>query len=158
MRVTVSTLLRCAPERAWQEVQTPRLMGYVARPLVQFAPITPERFPDTWLEGRYLVRMRLFGIFPSGTQWIVIRRAAGPEYELFDDGHGELITQWRHHITLRRTPEGFTHYTDTVDLKAGWLTAGMGLYAHLYFRHRQRRWRRLVRNNFRYEEPAGGGP
>ena len=151
MRVYIGTLLRCGPERAWQEVQRPALLRYITHPLVHFEPIAPNTFPPAWREGRYRVRMRLFGILPGGTQWIVIRLKVSPGiYELFDDGQGDLIAHWRHHITLRPTPEGFTHYTDTVDIEAGLLTWGVWLYANVLFRYRQSRWRRLVENHFDY--------
>lgn len=153
MQVKISTLLHCAPERAWQEVQTSRLLRYIAYPLVHLEPITPRTFPETWSEGRYLVRMRLFGFLPFGTQWIVIRRAVTPGiYELLDDGHGDFIARWHHLITLRPTPEGFTHYTDVVDIEAGVLTVGVWLYASLFYRYRQMRWRRLVMSNFNYAQ------
>jgi hypothetical protein len=43
-----------------------------------------------------------------------------------------------------------THYRDVVYVEAGWLTPAIWLYASLFYRHRQRRWRRLVRNGFDY--------
>lgn len=153
MQVKISTLLHCAPERIWQEVQTTNLLRHIAHPLVLFEPITPNTFPKKWSDERYWVRMWLFGLLPFGKQWIVIRRTEMQgEYELLDDGHGDMITRWRHLITLRPTAEGFTQYTDTVDIGAGLLTFGVWLFANFFFRYRQSRWRRLVARNFNYGE------
>lgn len=153
MQVKISTLLRRDPERIWQEVQTTRLLRYIAHPLVLFEPIIPKTFPEKWSDERYWVHMKLFGFLPFGKQWIGIRRVAKPdEYEILDDGRGEMIARWRHLITLRKTPEGFTQYTDTVDIEAGWLTLGVWFFANVFFRYRQRRWRRLVARNFDYDE------
>lgn len=152
MQVKISTLLPCAPERVWQEVQTSRLLRYITQPLVVFDPISPVTFPEKWSDERYWVRMKLFGFFSIGKQWIVIRRTVVPQgYELLDDGHGDKITRWRHLITLRPTSDGFTHYTDTVDIKAGLLTFGIWLFASIFYRYRQNRWRRLVASNFNYD-------
>lgn len=151
MLVNVSTLLACAPERAWQEVQTPRLLNHITSPLVRFEPLRPRAFPATWEPGRYRVRMWLFGLIPFGQQWIVISKTATAEgYEMLDDGHGDFIERWRHRITLRPAPDGRTRYTDTVEIEAGLLTAGVWLYAHVFYRYRQTRWRQLVKNNFKY--------
>lgn len=152
MRIHVSTQLKGTPGRVWQEVQTSKLLEYVARPLIVFEPISHPAFPEIWGNGCYQVRMRLFGVLSLGKQWIVIQPNVSPEgYDLLDDGHGDMIARWRHLITLRPTPEGFTQYTDTVEIDAGLLTIGVWLFAHIFYRYRQSRWRRLVRRNFNYD-------
>ena len=151
-----ATILNCPPERAWQEVQTSRLLMYVTAPLVTFVPVDPPALPEIWAERRYLVEMRLFGCVPFGTQWIVITRpvvAATPgrqRYELRDNGHGAVIASWDHRIVLRETDDGRTHYTDQVEVQAGLLTPLIWAYASLFYRYRQYRWRRLVGRNFAY--------
>lgn len=149
MQVKISTTLSCPPERAWQEIQQVKLLLHIARPLVVFEPIQPNTFPATWGNEKYLVRMRLFGFLPLGKQWIVIT-LDDVKCELLDDGQSELIEQWRHRITVEPTPEGCTRYTDTVDIEAGLLTFGVWLFANVFFRHRQNRWRKLVNRNFIY--------
>lgn len=152
MQVKISTILPCSPERAWQEVQTTKLLLYIAYPLLIFTPVKPNTFPETWGDESYLVRMRVLGFIPFGEQWIVIKRNVTSEkYELLDDGHSNLIKQWRHLITLERTPEGFTRYTDTVNIKAGLLTFGVWLFANIFYGYRQSRWHKLVSKNFNYE-------
>ncbi|MDL1945130.1 MAG: hypothetical protein AB1509_00695 [Chloroflexota bacterium] len=153
MQVQISTILKSAPDRIWQEVQTSRLLQYISQPLLVFTPVSPSAFPETWGNGNYQVRMWLFGVLPLGTQWIVIRHIASSEgYDLLDDGHGNLITRWQHLISLRPTPGGFTLYTDTVNIDARWLTFGVWLFANIFYRYRQSRWRRLVRRNFNYDQ------
>lgn len=153
MRVQISTVLECPTERAWQEVQTSRLLCHIATPLVLFEAIVPTALPENWSDDKYQVRMWLFGFIPFANQWIVIQRGSVPgKYELLDDGYGDMIQTWRHLITLRPTPEGFTRYTDTVDIDAGFLTFGVWLFANIFFRYRQSRWRGLVKRNFWYAE------
>jgi hypothetical protein len=151
-----TTILDCPAERAWQEAQTSRLLAYVAWPLVVLQPIQPTELPESWAESSYLVRMRLFGCLPFGNQSIVISRPfvdptpGRQRYVLRDNGHGNLITTWDHVITIRETEDGRTHYTDRVEIRAGILTPFIWSYASLFYRHRQRRWRRLARTNFSY--------
>jgi hypothetical protein len=153
-------ILNCSPERAWQEVQTSRLLAYITAPLVVFEPVDPPALPECWAEERYLVRMRLFGLIPFGSQWIVITKpVVDPtlgrrHYELRDNGHGEVIATWDHRIIMRETEEGRTHYTDRVTIRAGLLTPFIWAYASLFYRYRQYRWRRLVENGFAYKDGA----
>jgi hypothetical protein len=155
-----ATILDCPPERAWQEVQTSRLLTYITSPLVQFVPVEPPTLPAIWSEERYLVQMRLFGLLPFGTQWIVITKPVldvtpgRRHYELRDNGHGDVIAVWDHWIILRETEDGRTHYTDRVEVKAGLLTPFIWAYASLFYRYRQHRWRRLVRSGFAYPGEA----
>ncbi|MBL8097964.1 MAG: hypothetical protein JNK81_02225 [Anaerolineales bacterium] len=152
MQIKISTTLPCSTERVWQEVQTTKLLLYIAYPLVVFESVKPNIFPEVWSDKSYLVRMRVFGFIPFGEQWIVIKRNITEEkFELLDDGHSNIIKQWKHLITLKQTPEGFTRYTDTIDINAGLLTFGAWLFANIFYRHRQSRWHKLISKNFNYE-------
>jgi hypothetical protein len=113
-------------------------------------PSILQHFP----KGTYLIRMKLFGVFPLGTQWIGIEFPANPapgvSYAVRDNGYGQLMRVWDHLITLEPTSDGRTRYTDRVEVNAGLLTPFAWFFAGLFYRHRQRRWRRLVRGNFRW--------
>ena len=156
MITTHTTLLTCSPAHAWQEVQTSRLLTYVTAPLVRFTPVNAPALPTVWADDRYLVQMHLFGWLPFGRQWIVISREIGDtapgrqHYTLRDNGHGDVVTTWDHRIVLRETADGQTQYTDQVDIQAGLLTPLIWLYAILFYRYRQYRWRQLVARDFCY--------
>ena len=158
MIATASTLLDCSPARVWQEVQTSKLLVYITRPLLVLQPITPARFPDIWTDGKYLTRMKLFGLIPFGKHWIVITHpmpdpTPGKQvYKILDDGYGDFISTWRHLITIRETEDRRTHYTDRIEIRAGVLTPVIWLYASLFYRYRQMRWRRLIAHGFDYRQ------
>lgn len=156
MNVTLSTDLDAPAARVWREVRTPRLLRYVAAPLQTFEPVQPPAWPEEWHAGAYEVRLRLLGVLPLGAHWIVISFPAGEEtpgregFELHDRGHGRLARTWNHRITVQALPDGRTRYSDRVDVRAGPLTPLVWLFAQVFYRHRQRRWRRLVRRHFQY--------
>jgi hypothetical protein len=156
MHLEISTELACSPERAWQEVQTTRLMKYVARPLLHFEPVEPQDWPDVWEEKAYLCRTKLLGFLPLGKQWIDIRlsgadsASTGQKYQVRDKGHGDLVRTWDHIVVIEETPTGKTRYTDRLEIEAGLLTPLVWLYGQVFYRHRQRRWRKLAQNGFDY--------
>jgi hypothetical protein len=159
MKLKLSTRLNCAPKTAWQYVLTPALLEYVAHPLVRFEAVDAPHFPEQWIEGDYKSRLRLFGFVSFGEQTIGIRinearQKENTFYELLDDGHSNLIPIWRHRITLEAR-EGQTLYTDELELRAGLFTPFVWLFAFLFYRHRQRRWRKLVTQNFAPLEEFG---
>jgi len=133
-------------------------MLHVASPLVEFAPIEPKSLPERWEEKEYLVSVRLLGLLPIGWQRIKISmrdrsNEIGHFYmELRDNGHGALMSKWDHLITIQASGQGCM-YTDRVEVKAGVLTPFISLFAWFFYRHRQRRWQRLVANRFAYDKP-----
>ena len=152
MRFVRSTDLDCPPAEAIQHVRTPRLFEYVAAPWIRIEPVDPPQLPDEWEPGRYLVRMRLFGLLPLGTQWIGIRAVEqrGDRLLVHDQGNGALARVWDHRIEISPTADGGTRYCDRVTVEAGWRTPFVGWFAKRFFAHRQRRWQRLVRTKFDY--------
>ena len=158
MRIRLTTELDCPKERAWQAVQTTRLLEYIAAPLVRFDPLQPSRLPETWVEGSYQVRMKIFGWFSFGKHWIVISVPQCREhlYQIRDNGHGDRISRWDHWITIQDAPDGRTQYMDQVEIEAGLLTPVVWLFSQIFYRHRQRRWRNLVKQDFQYPVVMSG--
>jgi hypothetical protein len=71
MKVSRSTHIALKPETVWAEVQKAGLLQHIAWPLVRFIPVDDAAFESFRPGGRYEVKLRLFGIIPFGTQWIV---------------------------------------------------------------------------------------
>ncbi len=150
MLLDVSTFLACEPGEAEKHVRTLRLLDYVASPLVRFVHEPPRSPGDLWADGTYQVRMYLFGVVPLGWQAVVIsfpRHAGG--FSLRDNGYGPWISRWDHVITIEPSGNG-TLYRDRLAIEAGLFTPAVWLFAQAFYRHRQRRWRALVRRQFRY--------
>jgi hypothetical protein len=151
VKFELTTELAASPELVWEHVQTSRLLTHVAAPLVVFEPLQPSAFPGQWADGEYEVRMRLWGWLPVGRQTIGISRgASGDTRVLIDAGRGQLAKTWHHVIRVEPGPAGNTRYTDALEIRAGIFTPVVWLFAQVFYRHRQRRWRALVRGGFNY--------
>ena len=152
MQVDISTNLPCKLDDVIKHVKSSRLLLYIAKPLVSFVPITPSQLPKVWKEGTYWVSLYLYCIIPFGKQAVVISYPSYAPFTLRDNGHSELIRKWDHVITVEPSNNG-THYRDRVTIEAGILTPFIWLFAQLFYRHRQRRWRQLVEREFDYDKP-----
>jgi hypothetical protein len=123
---------------------------HVAWPILQFVPIGDEPLDTFKQGGRYRVRLKLFGMFSFSSQWIIISLHE-PEVgewpkRLRDNGYSTLISKWDHWITVSPDAYGGTQYSDDVEIRAGMLTPFVWMFAQVFYWHRQRRWRGLVRN------------
>lgn len=150
MKVSRSTHIALKPETVWAEVQTAGLLQHITWPLVRFEPVSSTSFDRFRPGGRYQLKLRLFGIIPFGTQWIVtsLHEADDTEWpkRLRDNGRSALISKWDHWITVTPDPNGGTHYSDDVDVSAGFLTPFIWAFAQIFYWHRQRRWRGLAKS------------
>ena len=154
MLIERSIFLPCPVSRCVAEVMTPRLLSYVASPMVSFVPLNPTEWPQQWEEKKYLVGMRLFGFIPLGSQTVNISvPSQGSQHlELRDNGYSGFIPKWDHLITIKGV-EGGTLYTDRVEVQARLFTPFVWVFAWLFYRHRQRRWQKLVAGGFSYGQP-----
>jgi hypothetical protein len=149
MKVSLSTVIALPPETVWAEVQTAPLLMHIAWPLVQFVPAGNDPLETFKPGGNYPVKLRLFGVLPFGTQWIVTsthepETGVWPK-RLRDNGYSALISKWDHWITIAPSANGATDYRDEVDISAGIMTPFIWAFAQVFYRHRQRRWRGLAR-------------
>jgi hypothetical protein len=150
MIIALSTRIAAAPDAVWTLVQRPDLLRHIAWPIIRFAPELGNSWPTQFIESEPVpARLFLFGVIPLGVQWIVPSLHQPPHGDwpkrLRDNGHSRLIKRWDHWIILEPDGEGGTRYRDKVDVDAGLLTPIVGLFAHLFYRHRQRRWRNLAK-------------
>ncbi len=55
-----------------------------------------------------------------------------------------IVTVWNHLITLRRTDDNKTLYTDEVELYAGIFTHPAAFWSKTFYRHRQIKWQQIL--------------
>ena len=148
--IELTTHLDCSAEEVWAHVQNSGLLSHIAAPLIRFVP-KDAPFPLQWEAGEYRAWMLLFGFLPIGWQAIVISHPepVGDKRYLRDNGYGPLIKTWDHWIEISPSGAGEgTIYTDRVMIEAGVLTPLVAAFARLFYSHRQRRWRALVKSGF----------
>ncbi|MCK5223235.1 hypothetical protein KAR04_00570 [Candidatus Calescamantes bacterium] len=58
---------------------------------------------------------------------------------------GKIAKVWNHTIIIEKDTDGNARYTDIVEIKAGVVTFFVYLFAQLFYRHRQRKWKNLLK-------------
>ncbi|HEV3415552.1 MAG TPA: hypothetical protein VG056_02010 [Pirellulales bacterium] len=145
MKVHVESIFDCPPEMAWAEVQTPRLLLEVIRPLIRFVPPRGTQFPAVVKVGQTIsARTYVLSFLPFGLHSIFVERVDSERREIQSRERDRWIRRWDHLISVRETENGRTRYSDEIEIQAGALTPLVWLFAQVFYRHRQRRWRRVV--------------
>lgn len=152
MKATIRSAFACSPAFAWDKVQTSALLQEVIYPLLRIAPAAGASFPARWEEGQSVHgRLYLFGFLPLGKHVIHIERVDAERRQIQSRESGGLIRRWDHLVTVRPGDDGQTIYSDEIEIECGWLTPLVWAFANAFYRHRHRRWKRLIRR----AAPAG---
>jgi hypothetical protein len=146
MKVYVETILECPPERVWAEVQTSRLLQEVIYPLLKFTPLPGMAFPEKWQPDSIVLGSGYaFSFIPLGIHTLRFECIDARKRQITTRESNFFVRQWDHVISVNRAPGGSTHYSDEIEIDAGLLTPIVWLYATIFYRHRQRRWRLIAR-------------
>jgi hypothetical protein len=130
-------------EIVFEKLQRLETLQTVAAPYASFTPVSKDTDPVWQVGGVSAYRFKLFGLIPFGTHIIRIERFDMNTVQSRE--HNEHVHVWDHKITLRDRGNE-TEYTDEVEIRAGWKTVFIWLWANAFYAHRQRRWIALLEN------------
>ncbi len=149
MIVQKSTVLPAGRDEVFRRLQQLETLQYIAKPYAAFEPLGDAA--PVWKEGSTSsYRLRLFERIPFGTHTIHIVRL-DPEGISSREGN-EHVPVWNHDILLDEIGTELTGYTDRVEIRAGWKTLFVWLWANVFYAHRQRKWVRLLHRENRPSE------
>jgi hypothetical protein len=143
----ISTQLACTENELWQKLSKPRSLQFVASPILSFAPIEPGVLDGEWEVGRdYVIKLHFLKFIPLGRHTIQLVKVDRDENFISSRERGLLAPVWNHNISFQEIKPGLVSYTDEIEIRAGWLTPFIWLFAHVFYRHRQRRWKELLKD------------
>ena len=146
MIARISTYLSCSDEQLWEKIMDPKSLQFVASPILKFIPVGKNIFEKEWeLNRDYVLKLYLFGFLPLGNHTIRLINIDRSENKIESTESGLLARVWNHTILFQETEQNRVHYMDIIEFKAGLLTPVILGFAHLFYRHRQRRWRKLLK-------------
>jgi hypothetical protein len=145
MHARISTQLDCTERELWQLISKPQSLQFVASPVLDFTPLEPSALDGEWQVGRvYRLKLYLLKRIPLGQHSIELMKIDREHNSIASRERGQLARVWNHNISFREITPGLLSYTDQIEIRAGWLTPFIWMFAQLFYRHRQRRWKVLL--------------
>lgn len=142
MIVQKTSIFPASRDAVFQKLQRLETLQAIAKPYATFEPL--DNAAAVWTVGsKSSYRLRLFGLIPFGTHAIRIVRF-DPE-GISSRENNRHVPVWNHDILLVPIDENHTEYADRVEIKAGWKTFFIWLWAKVFYAHRQRKWIRLLK-------------
>jgi hypothetical protein len=147
MKVSISSNIAVSADEAWKLVKRSSTLLYVTRGLMGFKSLT-SNLPSEWQQGNTeKLRIMLFGIIPAWSHQISFKDISDSKMAMLTHESGGVVKTWNHNISVKPVDNNSCYYTDDVEIKAGIFTPIIWLYAHMFYRYRQLRWRFLVKQS-----------
>ncbi len=142
MIVQRTSVFPASRDSVFEKLQQLSTLQFIAKPYATFEAISGAA--SVWTVGSTSsYYLRLFGVIPFGTHTIHIVRI-DPDGISSREGN-KHVPVWNHDIMLNPQEDGSTRYTDKVEIRAGWKTLFVWLWANAFYRHRQQKWIQLLR-------------
>ncbi|PIE71277.1 MAG: hypothetical protein CSA22_03150 [Deltaproteobacteria bacterium] len=147
MFVQISTQLNCTESELWEKLSKQESLQFIASPVLAFVSMNRGTLDSKWAVGhKYLFKLYLLHFIPLGVHAIRLVKIDRNQNIISSHERGLLTPVWNHKITFKEIKPGLVSYRDEIEIGAGWLTPFVCVFAHVFYRHRQRRWKRLLSN------------
>ena len=118
---------------------------HVASPILKFKTQKGHSIPEKWFLGtEYKLKLSFFGIVPLGDHVIKLVEINKEKNLIVSNEYGKLTKVWNHIITFYAIDDQTIKYTDEIEIQAGILTLSIWLFAQIFYRHRQNKWKELI--------------
>jgi len=145
MIAKISTVMKTSPELLWNEIIKPSSLQYVAAPILYFYPENGTDLKSKWeINKEYNLRLFFLKFIPFGFHKIIVKNIDISKNEIVTNESGLLAKVWNHTIKFNAINSNQIIYTDIIEIKAGFLTIFIWVFSHYFYRHRQRKWKKLL--------------
>lgn len=145
MIANISTIMNTTPEKLWKEITKPSSLQYVAAPVLFFHPLPGTDLNSKWeINKEYNLKLKFFKFIPFGFHKIILKKIETSKNEIVSNESGLLAKVWNHTIKFNAINSNQIEYMDIIEIKAGLMTIFIWLFSHFFYRHRQRKWKKLL--------------
>jgi len=146
MKISITSEFEALPQKVFNEAIKISSLMSVAAPLIFFRPVKPKNLPEKWEEGSmYAFKLYLLKYIPMGDYKVTIVKIDMRNRTILSDESGHIVKVWQHLITIKPGKNKNTIYNDSILIKAGIKTFFIWLFSNLFYRHRQKKWGRIIR-------------
>jgi hypothetical protein len=144
--ICIGSVFPSTADEIWDKIQHVKTLQYIAYPYATFSPLGNGDM--TWKEGKiFKFRFKLFGFLSLGIHTINIMVFDKDALTIYTTESNKTVPVWNHRITMEETSKSSVKYTDEVEIDAGWKTIFVVAWAKMFYRHRQKKWLKILRKN-----------
>lgn len=142
MFVRLSVALNAPLSDCWELLKKTATLSTVTNGMMTYDGAAD--LPEEWTVGVTTnLKPRLWDN-PQGDHFVTVMEVDELRKRIVTKEHGGAITTWNHTMELQRIGPHLCRYTDTIEIKAGWQTVFIWLFALYFYRYRHQQWQKLV--------------
>lgn len=144
MIARVERNLPASADQVWTNLQRKQTFLYITRGMLGFSG--SDSWPERFAPGLEIqCRLWFLHVLPGWRHFLSVISVDHESMVLLSHERGGPMRKWNHTIRIKAVSEATCNYEDEIEIEAGALTPFVWLYAHIFYRHRQRRWVKLLR-------------
>lgn len=131
-------------EIIWKKLQQLSTLQHIVQPFASFTSLDSTN-TVVWCEGEtFKFHFKLFCLLPFGIHTINVVQFSEAAHVIYTNEVNTHVPIWNHKIYLKPIDKETTEYTDEVEIYAGWKTTFVYIWAKMFYRHRQKKWIKLL--------------
>jgi hypothetical protein len=144
MIAKINTRLPISAECVWKALLKINTFLFITKGMLGFDG--SEQWPEFFHEGLELeTRLLFFHFLPGWKHSLRVVSINSDNLQVKSEESGGLVRTWNHGISVKKLSDNCCNYTDEIEIDAGIFTLLIWIYAQIFYRYRQKRWRRLVK-------------
>lgn len=144
LKIIVSTNLNNTIEKIWDKILNIETLIFICKPMARFKLLSNENIIKWELNKEYIFKLFIYGFLPFGRHKIILEKIDPNNGLLVSKEHNKIVKIWNHKIYMKNEGEMKIKYTDEVDIYAGIFTLFVVSWATLFYKHRQKKWRKIA--------------
>ena len=150
MIIKRSSIFNISFKEIINELQKLETLQEITDPILQFTLVDGDKNPDRWPLNKSLkFKLKFLRFFPLGKhsiKLVISEFLSNNEWKILSHESGSLAKKWHHTILVKKIDNQKVKYTDIVEIESGILTVFIWCFAMLFYRYRQRNWKRYIKN------------
>jgi hypothetical protein len=145
IKITINTILNNSIDKIWNKLVDIETLIYICKPMATFKIVSNEQYMKWELNREYIFKLFIFGFIPFGYHKIVLEIIDEENKIIKSKEHNTIVKIWNHTIIIRKIEENTIEYIDEVEIYAGIFTLFIALWGTIFYKHRQKKWRKIVK-------------
>ena len=144
VKIKITSIFNTSFEIIWSKIINIDTLIYICKPMVRFTLLSKDK-PKIWETNKeYIFKLFIYGVIPLGKHRITLKNIDKNNGIIISNENNNIVKIWNHKIEMNIIEEKITTYTDEVDIYAGIFTIIVALFGLIFYKHRQKKWKKLI--------------
>jgi len=143
IKIIISSTLNNSAEKIWNKLLNIETLIEIYKPMATFKSNLNEKEMKWEINKEYIFKLFIYGFIPFGDHKIILKKLDKENKIILSNEHNKIVKIWNHLIFMENVGENEIKYTDEVEIYAGIFTLFTAIWAKLFYKHRQKKWKRI---------------